>query len=80
MKIGVSIAMFDSGGYWLVGRWAGVIKDHKTRQKSQFPLELLLGAMENEEKWYAKLAWEILAKRTSSWTKPYCTWLCVVTG
>ena len=58
MKIGVSIAMFDSGGYWLVGRWAGVIKDHKTRQKSQFPLELLLGAMENEEKWCAELAWE----------------------
>ena len=56
MNIGVSIAMFDYGGYWLVGRWAGVIKDHKTRQKSQFPLEFLLGAMENEEKWYAKLA------------------------
>ena len=74
INMGFSIAMFDYGGYW---KWAGLVKDDKTRQNPQLPVEFLLVAMVNDEKWYAKLAWNILAKRASDWTRPYCTWLCI---
>ena len=74
INMGFSIAMFDYGGYW---KWAGLVKDDKTSQNPQLPVEFLLVAMVNDEKWYAKLAWNILAKRASDWTRPYCTWLCI---